>query len=190
MQHPYLFFLFWSLTSLGDCLAMKPSGDKDVAAPLGQCLKKRPAELKEPHPNPLKKSRISKAPVAKIFQREDVSLKEGKGTKQSGGGKGGHYWHIFAGEQKAGKVFINLTGSESTSPQASLQIFLSKAFQGKHIGRYAYQIACETSAYDTIYAHIRKGNAASIKAAAAAGFQEVKDASKQMLMRWVRAKKG
>ena len=184
-------FLFWSLCLMvsNDCFSVKSHADEDGGAAVSRFLKKRPIETEDQDPKPQKKSRPPKTTAVKIFQKDAISLKGAKGTTKRGGGKGGYHWSVWADNKKAGKVFINLTESEALGQHASLQIFLNKASQGKHIGRHAYQLACEASPYDTIYVHIAKGNAASIKAATAAGFQEVKNVSKQMLMRWVRAKK-
>lgn len=117
----------------------------------------------------------------------DIVLKKGKGSKKTGGAPGGQFWHVFAKGVKAGKVFINCTNHGSSEERASLQIFLNQKSQGKHIGRYAYQKACELSPYNTIYAYMRKSNIASKKAAIAAGFSSVDTASsKQLVMQWTR----
>jgi hypothetical protein len=131
-----------------------------------------------------------KKKMKSVVSEEDVILKPGKGTKESGGGTGGHYWNIFANDKRAGKVFINLIDEELLGKHPSLQIFLNKNSQGKHIGRYAYSQACLLSQYDTIYAHMSKKNISSIKSAIAAGFIEVfADITKQVIMQWTRKKK-
>lgn len=134
--------------------------------------------------------KIKKKKIALMIDEEDVVLKPGKGTKTSGGGAGGHYWSIFANDKRAGKVFINLIDEEPLGKHPSLQIFLNKNSQGKHIGRYAYSQACLLSQYDTIYAHMSKRNISSIKSAIAAGFIEVfAGMTKQVIMQWTRKKK-
>lgn len=42
--------------------------------------------------------------------------------------------------------------------------------RGGQIGRIAYQYCCELSRHDVVYAHMRKSNTASRKAAEHAGF--------------------
>lgn len=100
-----------------------------------------------------------------------VELIEGKG----GQGKHLRYWHIFSEGKRAGKVYIDLADDEILGKHNAIQIFLNKASQGKGIGRLGYKIACETSGFSEIYAHMRKSNIASKKAALAAGFVEVKN---------------
>lgn len=116
-----------------------------------------------------------------------VSLIRGKGSKKAGGGNGGFYWAINYDMKRVGKVFINLTDTEHLGVHSSIQIYLNKSSQGKHIGRCAYQKACMESSYDTIYAHISKKNKASCKAALAAGFTHVNMPQiTQLLMKWER----
>lgn len=88
----------------------------------------------------------------------------------------------------AGKVFINYIEDEDIGNHASIQIFLNKASQGKHVGRHAYSMACELSQYDEVYAHMAKKNIASRKAAKAAGFEVYSDVG-QLIMKWTRKKK-
>ena len=140
---------------------------------------------------PQKKAKLtSKKKVPEMIEEATVELKAGKGTKKSGGGLGGHYWNIFYNEKRAGKVFINLINEEPLGQHPSLQIFLNKASQGKHIGRVAYRQACELSQYDVIYAYMSKKNLPSIKAARAAGFVQIlAETTKQVIMQWTRKKK-
>lgn len=130
------------------------------------------------------------APLKAYCDEEDIELKTGKGSAKTGGGNGGRFWWIFAttyGEKKkVGKVYINFVEADPIGEYASIQIFLNKASQGKHIGRWAYKKACEDSPYDTVYAHIRKNNAASIKAAEAAGFIQCYPKAPQVIMKWMR----
>ena len=135
------------------------------------------------------KKTISKPPRIYLSE-EDIELKTGKGSAKTGGGSGGHFWWIFATasgmKEKVGKVYINFVEADPIGEYASIQIFLNKASQGKHIGRWAYKKACEESLYDTVYAHIRKNNAASIKAAEAAGFIRCFPDAPQVIMKWIR----
>ena len=126
--------------------------------------------------------------LSSCYARQDqVSLVKGKGSKDNGGGKGGFYWAVMYDEKKVGKVFINLADTEPLGKHPSIQIYLNKTSQGKHIGRWAYQKACLASTYDTIYAHISKKNKASHKAALAAGFVSLTlPHVTQLIMRWER----
>lgn len=55
----------------------------------------------------------------------------------------------------------------------------------------AYQAACLASQYDEIYAHMRKSNTASKKAALYAGFEDATTSEdSQLVMRWSRSKAG
>jgi RimJ/RimL family protein N-acetyltransferase len=134
--------------------------------------RKRPRPRPEPH--------IKRDPV----KPQDIRLVEGKGSDKHGGGAGGHYWHIYNGDKRAGHIFINLISDEYIGPHASVQIFLNQAERGKQIGRIAYRLACEISGYDTVYAHMRKSNKASIRAAEEAGFAVVdnKDISQRTMV--------
>lgn len=126
------------------------------------------------------------------FGEDDVEIKKGKGSAKTGGGKGGYFWWVYTtdakAEKKAGKVYINFINEDPVGEHASIQIFLNKASQGKHIGRWAYKKACEASSYDLVYAHIRKSNLASIRAAEAAGFVKCFPRAPQLIMRWARVK--
>lgn len=124
-------------------------------------------------------------PKRKPVNSQDVHLEQGKGSKGRGGDPGGFYWHIYVAEKRAGYVFINIIDEPPLSEHASLQISLNKTEQGKHIGRIAYRLACEQSEYDTVYAHMRKSNIASRRAAEEAGFQMVQDKDvSQLVMVW------
>ncbi|WP_198920005.1 GNAT family N-acetyltransferase [Pseudomonas chlororaphis] len=91
-------------------------------------------------------------------------------------------------EKRAGTIFINLIEDEQRGKHASLQIFLNRTSQGRKIGRAAYQAACFASQYNEIYAHMRKSNTASKKAALYAGFEDATtSADTQLVMRWNRA---
>lgn len=111
-----------------------------------------------------------------------------KGTRGRGGGKGGEAWRVEVDGKRAGVVFVNLIDEPPIGPHASIQIFLNVANQGRKIGRIGYQKACEASAYDVIYAHMRKSNLASTKAAEAAGFADATPPGEaQKIMVWRRA---
>ncbi len=117
---------------------------------------------------------------------KDVELVEGKGTPESGGGPGGRYWHIQVGGKRAGQIFINMFECELYGEHPSVQIHLNKTERGKQIGRVAYRMACEQSGYDKVYAHMRKSNHASRRAAEEAGFVALDDKRTQLTMLWQR----
>lgn len=116
-----------------------------------------------------------------------VRLVAGKGSAQRGGGPGGHYWHIYLGEKRAGYVYINVIDEPPFGKHASIQIHINQGFRGRGIGRVAYRLACEQSHHDVVIAHMRKSNVASQRAAAAAGFKFVNEpAISQIAMQWTR----
>ena len=141
--------------------------------------RKTPRRRPKPHVEP----HVKREPVAS----EDVHLVVGKGSSKHGGGADGYYWHIYVSNRRVGNIFINLISDGFFGQHPSIQIFLNQAEQGKQIGRIAYRLACEQSGYDTVYAHMRKSNTASIRAAEEAGFVVVenKDMS-QRTMVWRR----
>ncbi|MGX9147731.1 GNAT family N-acetyltransferase [Mesorhizobium sp. 128a] len=118
---------------------------------------------------------------------DQVVLTRTKGTPERGGGPGGEAWKIEVGAKRAGIVFINLIDEQPVGRHASIQIYLNKTSQGRHIGRVAYRKASEASSYDVIYAHMRKSNLASRRAAEQAGFEiDTRVGTSQLLMKWQR----
>ena len=127
--------------------------------------------------------------------KTDIKLIPSRGTKDRGGGKDGESWRIEYKDRssnqisfkKAGQVFINLIENSDIGKHASIQIHLNLQSQGRGIGTIALKLACEQSQYDTIYAHIRKSNIASIRASEKAGFKD-KTTSKdrQKIMVWTK----
>lgn len=116
-----------------------------------------------------------------------VGLDAGKGSKGRGDRPGGGYWHIHEGERRVGNVYINVIDEPPIGRHASIQIHINKADQGRGIASVAYRLASEASGHDTIYAHMRKSNIASRKAAQTAGYEVVEDDRvRQLLMRWQR----
>jgi RimJ/RimL family protein N-acetyltransferase len=112
-----------------------------------------------------------------------VELIEGRQKK----GHGAHdfYWHIYSNHIRAGQVYIDYIEDPVIGKHASIHIFLNKKSQGKGIGRIGYREACTKSKLNVIYAHMRKNNIASKKAALAAGFFEVKNEKfNQLVMMW------
>jgi hypothetical protein len=125
---------------------------------------------KRPTPKPRTPAR--KTHIARI-KPDAVLLTRVKGTPERGGGPEGEAWRIEADGKRAGTVFVNIIDEPPIGRHASIQIFLNLASQGRGIGRIGYQMACEQSVHDPIYAHMRKSNTASRKAAEAAGFRDV-----------------
>ena len=122
--------------------------------------------------------------VKEKVNHKDIVLVRGRGSKNTGGGSGGFFWHIYYKDKKVGKVFINYNVDKQ---EPYIQIFVNKNYQGKGIGRIAYKKACEASGYDRIFAEIRKSNIPSIKAAEAAGFVAIgKTPSGQIKMVWIK----
>jgi RimJ/RimL family protein N-acetyltransferase len=144
------------------------------------------SKVRRSRPTPKPKVQSIRTPENKV-RESSVTLSEGKGSKMTGGSLGGHFWHIFCDGKKAGRVFINMIDEEPLGKHASIQIFLNKHAQGKGIGRIAYRMACEESEYDELYAHMRKSNEASKRAALAAAFEIVEDERiNQLVMLWKR----
>lgn len=143
-------------------------------------VRKRPRRKSSaPPPEP----HVKREPV----DPKEVHLVKGKGTPESGGGPGGYYWHIEIGDKRAGNIFINIIESELYGEHPSVQIHLNKDQRGKQIGRVAYLLACAQSGYDKVYAHMRKSNIASRRAAEEAGFKALDDKQTQLTMVWQRS---
>lgn len=116
-----------------------------------------------------------------------VHLVRTRGTPKRGGGQGGECWRIEVNGKRVGTVFINLIDEKPLGKHASLQIYLNLKNQGIGIGRVAYKLACEASEYLTIYAHMRKSNIASRRAAEEADFVDATPASyQQLIMAWTK----
>lgn len=121
----------------------------------------------QPTPKPKPMSRRSDI---KPVDPSDVSLESVKGTPGRGGRPWGEAWRIEVCGQRAGVIFINFINEPPIGPHASIQIYLNQKSQGRHIGRTAYKLACKLSRFEVIYAHMRKSNVASRRAAEEAGF--------------------
>ena len=125
----------------------------------------------------------AKTPIA----CQDISLQRGKGNSLKGGGSGGCYWHIYVGTNRAGSVYINFIEDLSLGKHGSIHLFINESMRGRHIGRCVYQKACELSPFDIVYAHMRKSNIPSKKAALKAGFVEYPcTGEKQLILKWHR----
>lgn len=152
---------------------------------------------RRPTPKPRADTRRISRPAVEANQ---VVLVPGKGTAGHGGDPGGFYWHIEAEGKRAGNVFINMFDHAYYGNHPSIQIHINQAQRGRKIGRIAYRLACEQSGYDTVYAHMRKSNIASRRAAEEAGFVAFDDETLrraaaitnspvQMSMSWKRSRK-
>lgn len=119
----------------------------------------------------------------KRVAESSIELVEGRSKKGSSGHE--FYWHIYSDKVRSGYVYIDLVEDQVLGKHASIHIFLNKKSQGKGIGRVGYREACVRSGLNKIYAHMRKNNIASKKAALAAGFKEIEDKRfSQLLMVW------
>lgn len=156
---------------------------------------KRKAPKRKPTPKPKSRKPVRRRatappPTARVKRKpvapEEVTLVVGKGTSERGGGPGGHYWHIQVGDKRVGNIFINLINEEPYGQHASVQIHLNQSERGKQIGRVAYRMACEQSRYDAVYAHMRRSNTPSRRAAEEAGFEAANDGRSQLTMVWHR----
>ena len=146
--------------------------------------KKKPASTVASGQPTLRKAIVTKPEPINV---SEIHLLQGKGSKAKGGDKGGHYWHIYVDDVRAGFVFINWIDEQPFGEHASIQIKVNTKFQNRGIGRVSYQLACEASQYETVFTHMRKSNIASKKAAEAAGFHIVTDYDiPQLAMVWNR----
>lgn len=127
-------------------------------------------------------NRASHEPV----KAADIQLKQGSGQSLNDHVRG-KYWHIMLGDTRVGKIYIDFKDNEVLGVHPSLDIFINQQFQGRHIGRYAYERACHESGLDKVYMHTRKSNIGSIRAAEEAGFKNLEHPSfKQIVMVWER----
>lgn len=144
----------------------------------------RPRMPKRPTPKP----KVAKPkPNLEKVSPADVELVPTKGTPGKGAGPGGHSWVIMAGGERAGVIYINFIDEPPVGKHASIQIFLNQKSQGRGVGRVAYRLASEASRYDEVYAHMRKANVASRRAAEEAGYVDVSPPGfTQLIMKWKR----
>lgn len=132
--------------------------------------KRTPAKRRRPTRSTPKPKAFKPSADRTTVTPRDVSLTPTKGTAGRGSGPGGRAWRIEVEGKKAGVVFINFIDEPPIGPHASIQIYLNAPSQGRNIGRVAYRMACEASPYSAVYAHMRKSNIASWRAAEEAGF--------------------
>ncbi|MBX8538833.1 GNAT family N-acetyltransferase [Pseudomonas cichorii] len=101
---------------------------------------------------------------------EKLEFTRTPGSRERGGAPGGEAWVISVEGKRAGIAYINLVKDDVRGRHASFHVFLNRPSQGRQIGRRAYAYCCQNSQYRVIYAHMRKSNLASRKAAEYAGF--------------------
>jgi acetyltransferase (GNAT) family protein len=134
--------------------------------------KRKPSRRRPTRPTPKPKP-VKPRPGIPPFLADDIKLVRTKGTPGRGDGPGGEAWRIEAKGKRAGIVFINVIEEPPLGNHASIQIYLSRPYQGRRIGRVAYRVACQMSQHEEIFAHMRKSNDASRRAAEEAGFVDV-----------------
>ncbi|MGN7741526.1 GNAT family N-acetyltransferase [Pseudomonas sp. 22526] len=143
---------------------------------------KRETARKTPKP-PAVTAKSKLGPVA----LENVEFVRTSGTRERGGSPGGEAWIILAEGKRAGTAYINMVEDPVRGRHASFHVFLNRPSQGRQIGRAAYRLCCTESQHDVIYAHMRKSNIASRKAAEYAGFSDASTPDDtQLVMVWHR----
>lgn len=116
-----------------------------------------------------------------------IELVKTLGSRERGGGPGGEAWVILADGKRAGTAYINVVDDSIRGLHASFHVFLNRPSQGRQIGRAAYLRCCLLSQYDVVYAHMRKSNVASRKAAEHAGFVDAtRPGESQLVLVWNR----
>lgn len=145
--------------------------------------KRRRPVRETPKPRPVK----PRTDVAKVLP-EAVLLVPVAGTIGKGKGEGGEKWRIEVGSIRVGEVYINVIDEPPVGLHASIQIYLNIKSQGRGIGRVGYAKACHLSQHEAVYAHMRRSNTASRRAAEAAGFIDATPAGfTQLILRWRRS---
>lgn len=127
--------------------------------------KSRPTRHETPKP-PAVKAKSKLGPVS----ADSIEFISTAGGRKKGGGAGGEAWIILANGDRAGIAYINMLHDPVRGLHPSFHVFLNRPSQGRQIGRVAYERCCALSQYDVVYAHMRKSNTASRKAAEHAGF--------------------
>ncbi|MHC8378400.1 GNAT family N-acetyltransferase [Pseudomonas sp. MDT1-16] len=152
--------------------------------------------LSSPKPKVSKRQTL-KPPAVKAKSKlgpvcaDAVELISTPGSRERGGGPGGEAWIILSNGKRAGTAYINLVNDPVRGHHPSFHVFLNRPSQGRQIGRIVYQRCCALSQHDVVYAHMRKSNTASRKAAEHAGFVDVttpEDA--QLVLVWRRQPSG
>lgn len=148
------------------------------------------ATQRHPKHETLKPRALLRKPDFPKVQIEDVALISVAGTPGKGKGPGGEKWRIEVAGKRAGEVYINVIDEPPVGRHASIQIHLNIKSQGRGIGRIGYMKACQLSRHQTIYAHMRKSNLASRRAAESTGFTEASPPGYiQTILVWSKASK-
>ncbi|MEZ8187125.1 hypothetical protein ACED29_15025 [Shewanella sp. 5S214] len=152
-----------------------------MARPLNGTRSRR---VRHATPKPLAvKAKSKLGPVS----AEDVEFLRTSGSRHKGGGPGCEAWLVMVNGKRAGTAYINLLDDPIRGRHPSFHVFLNRPSQGRQIGRVVYKSCCLLSQYDVIYAHMRKSNTASRKAAEHGGFIDVTDrGDAQLVMVWCR----
>jgi hypothetical protein len=117
-----------------------------------------------------------------------IELVKTPGSRERGGGPGGEAWIILANGKRAGAAYINIVDDPIHGLHASFHVFLNRPSQGRQIGRIAYLRCCALSQHDVVYAHMRKSNTSSRKAAEHAGFVDATGPDdSQLVLVWHRS---
>lgn len=147
---------------------------------------RKPPRRRPTRPTP--KPRLVKPHTQTAVSPERIVLVRMKGTPDRGGGPDGEAWRIDVDGKRAGVTFINVIDEPPFGMHASIQIYLNRIHQGRKIGRVAYRLASQMSSHDIIFAHMRRSNIASRRAAEEAGFVDVTPRGHvQLIMRRVRS---
>jgi RimJ/RimL family protein N-acetyltransferase len=160
-----------------------------MPSPKGSAKPRKPARRSPSRPTPKPKEIKPKPPSERVASSE-VRIERVKGTPGKGGDPGGEAWSICVGTEKVGDIYINQIDEPPVGKHASIQIYLNRTAQGRGIGRVAYRLASEASRNDVIYAHMRKINVASRRAAEEAGYVDAAlPGTAQLIMKWTRNRK-
>lgn len=95
-------------------------------------------------------------------------------------------WKITYDGKAAGHVHISKDNSYPELSKRNIDIHVNANMRRKGIGTEAYRLACSESGLSEVYAHMRKSNIASRRAAEKAGFVQIEDPSvtRQVVMVW------
>jgi RimJ/RimL family protein N-acetyltransferase len=149
--------------------------------------KKKPPRRRRAEKRPAKKPKPFVRSDEPRATDDDVKLVAGKGSPKTGGGLGGHFWHVLFRGTKAGRAYINYHETEAGEPRPSITVMLNQQSQGRGIGTIAFRQAAELSQYDEVYAIVAKKNIASRNALERAGYVPAEEQkSSELYMVWRR----
>lgn len=108
-----------------------------------------------------------------------------KKNKRSSANDPSHFWHLFVGDRRVGKAYMNIYTDHRSG--AFVTVMINKDAQGRGIGTEAFKRACDHSGFDVVYAEVRRNNKASQLALRRAGFTEFsRNASGEDILVWRR----